>query len=63
MRQTSGRLAAEEQQQALQAIARVQLLRSRTLAERGGKLFPNSAKLINQSREERTRALVRTTQE
>ena len=51
------RLTPEEKQRAQDAMARAQELSKRTLADRGGKLFPPSWEIINQQRDERTRQL------
>ncbi len=51
------RLTPEEKRYALEAFARAQELRKRTLADRGGKPFPPSWQAINEMRDERTRQL------
>lgn len=51
------RLTPEERQRGLEAMDRLKELRKRTLAERGGKLFPPSWETINEMRDERTRQL------
>jgi excisionase family DNA binding protein len=56
------RLTKAEQRRGLQALAELERL-SAAIAARHGKLTPESWELINQSREERTRALLRAVEE
>lgn len=57
-----GRLTEEEQQRGLQALAGLERL-SAEIAARHRKLTPESWELLNQSREERTRDLMRAVEE
>ena len=56
-------LTPQQQAQARRAIAEARRLRAEMLKQRGGKLFPDSAALIREMREERTRQLMREAQE
>jgi len=51
------RLTAEEQQQALEIMDRIQQRAKEIRARRGGKLFPPAWITINEQRDERTRQL------
>jgi excisionase family DNA binding protein len=55
-------LTKEQQQRGLQALAELERFRDE-LAARHGKLTPESWELINQSRDERTRDLMRAVEE
>jgi excisionase family DNA binding protein len=56
------RLTKEQQQRGLQALAELERFRDE-LAARHGKLTPESWELLNQSRDERTRDLMRAVEE
>lgn len=56
-------LSDEEQRQARQAIANARRLRAAILARREGKRFPDSVELTRQTREDRTRELMRASHE
>lgn len=56
------RLTEEEQHQGLQALAELERL-SAAIAAKRGKLTPESWELLNQSRDERTRDLMRAVEE
>lgn len=51
------RLTPEERERGLAAMERARELRHQILAQRGGKLFPPSWKILNEMRDERTRQL------
>jgi hypothetical protein len=56
-------LTKEEQQRGLEALEELRRMRVADLERRGGKLYPDSAELIRQMRKERTRQLMRATEE
>lgn len=56
-------LSEEEQRRAFAAIEGARKLQAEMLKARGGRRLPNSAELIREMREERTRELMRALEE
>lgn len=51
------KLTPEEVRRGLEAMERLSEVRDKIMAERGGKLFSSSLEILDEMREERTRAL------